>query len=254
MDAIESFKDCASVSDDNTIRGMSILVTGPATICRQSAKHIATLWSDVITRLRNVCRGRRQLYKIYKELFIMEQREENTDLFISIAKARALLTKLFVGDLIKKVQRDMVYGLLNQRIRKRLRREECSRFADIISHTRITEDSIDESITSRSRHAQLRLRYHGMASGNPSASCAHARFVCARVRDSRRNCHCRIHQVLQLRRLQESGPALRRRQPDRFVYTANGMDTTRTYAVSWWNKVSAKLHFPFPAISAVLKT
>lgn len=59
MNPIE-FKHCVNVSDD-AIHGMSKLLTEPAAIWWQSAKHV-TSWSVVVTQLRNIRRPSADLH------------------------------------------------------------------------------------------------------------------------------------------------------------------------------------------------
>lgn len=58
-----------------------------------------------------------------------------------MAKARAQLAHLPSGDLSEKVQLDMIYGLLNQKVRKRLRRDEFSNFNQLLQKARCIEEA-----------------------------------------------------------------------------------------------------------------
>ncbi|KAI5637221.1 hypothetical protein NE865_10118 [Phthorimaea operculella] len=85
--------------------------------------------------------SKRPPHKIYRQIDKMRQGMEKTDVFV--ARARALLTKLPHGDLSEKVQLDMVYGLLDHRIRKRIRREDVTTFSQLLKLARTIEEEFD---------------------------------------------------------------------------------------------------------------
>ncbi|XP_063388269.1 activity-regulated cytoskeleton associated protein 1-like [Cydia fagiglandana] len=143
IDAIEAYKDCANISDDNAIRGLSILLTHSAADWWQGIKPEITSWAKVIDSLRHTYGDNRAPPRIYRDLFAAPQGEENTHVFV--AKCRALLAKLPRSELAEKVQLDMVYGLLNKRIRKRVKREECATFKILLQKARAVEESLNES-------------------------------------------------------------------------------------------------------------
>ncbi|KAG6442791.1 hypothetical protein O3G_MSEX002533 [Manduca sexta] len=134
IDAITSYRECKNITSENAIRGMSILLTGSAATWWLSAKTEVATWTDVIDRLRSAYGDRRPAYRLYKELFTMQQGPDKTDIFV--AKCRALLTKLPAEDITEKAKLDMVYGLLDRRIRKRLPRDDCSTFTELLSKGR----------------------------------------------------------------------------------------------------------------------
>ncbi|XP_049878826.1 uncharacterized protein LOC126375782 [Pectinophora gossypiella] len=141
IDAIEAYKDCANVSDANALRGISMLLTHDAATWWQGVKPSITTWTTAIQSLRSAFGDSRPPHRIYRELFKMTHEHEKTELFI--ARARALLARLPRGDLSEKVEIDMIYGLLHQRIRERLRREEVYSFEILLWKSREVEDSLD---------------------------------------------------------------------------------------------------------------
>ncbi|XP_047039644.1 uncharacterized protein LOC124644376 [Helicoverpa zea] len=152
IDAIEAYKECTNIYDDVAIKGMSMLLTDDAATWWQSIRSEVSSWNDVIKYLRDAYGDRRPEYKIYRELFRIEQAEDvRTDIFI--AKSRALLSRLPAGDLSLKVQLDMVYGLLHRKIRKRLRREEFNNFSELLNKSRIIEETIAESTKSEALYS-----------------------------------------------------------------------------------------------------
>lgn len=144
IDAMESYKECARVGDDNALRGLSMLVTGDAAVWWQGIKSTITSWSDAVTSLRSAFGDSRPPHRIYMELFSMSQGpSEKTEIFV--ARARVLLARLPPGDVTEKVQLDMLYGLIHRRVRERLRRDEVDSFDTLLRKARQVEDATDES-------------------------------------------------------------------------------------------------------------
>lgn len=149
IDAIQSYKDCANVSEENALRGLSMVLTNNAAIWYQGIKKEIHTWGEVIDLLINTYGDKRPPHRIYKELFEQEQGNKNTDIFVS--KCRALLSKIPAGDISEKAQVDMVYGLLGARIRKRLRREDFNDFSGMLRLARSIEIEDFETDTQSSQ-------------------------------------------------------------------------------------------------------
>ncbi|XP_073956426.1 uncharacterized protein [Choristoneura fumiferana] len=165
IDAVESYKECAHVSDSSALRGLSMLLTHEAATWWQGVKPQIASWPEAIENLRSAFGDRRPPPKIYRILFSTEQGEqEKTDIFV--AKARALLARIPTGDLSEKVQLDMVYSLLHHDIRKRLRREEVVSFSELLHRARQIEDSVDAPKNAAGAPTSRAPR----ASGNVSAA------------------------------------------------------------------------------------
>ncbi|KAJ0183579.1 hypothetical protein K1T71_000002 [Dendrolimus kikuchii] len=142
LDAVNVYKSCLKVSDEDASKGLSMLLTDSAAVWWQGVKSTTTSWTEAVTRLRSAYGMRRPPHRVYTELFALSQGDENTDLFI--AKVRALLAKLPVGDLCERVELDMTFGLLDRRIRKRVDRESICTFEDLLRKARSIEDSLAE--------------------------------------------------------------------------------------------------------------
>lgn len=142
IDAVGAYKDCAVISDENALRGMAMLLTRDAAVWWQGVRASVSSWRDAIDALRSAFGDRKPPHRIYRLLFETEQQDENTDIFIS--KARAFLAKLPRGDLSLKVELDITYGLLHKRIRKRVPREDIDSFDELIRRARVVEDAITE--------------------------------------------------------------------------------------------------------------
>ncbi|XP_063635205.1 uncharacterized protein LOC134805954 [Cydia splendana] len=143
VDAVESYKSCMHITDENAVRGLSLLLTKDAGVWWQGVKSQVRTWEDALDKLRSAFGERRPPFVIYTELFSLVQGEQNTEIFVS--KARALLAKLPPEDLSERVQIDMVFGLLDRRIRKRLKRENIDTFDTLLKHCQSIEDSRKEN-------------------------------------------------------------------------------------------------------------
>ncbi|KAL0820492.1 hypothetical protein ABMA28_006355 [Loxostege sticticalis] len=141
LDAVESFKECAGVSDFTALRGLSMLLTHNAATWWQGVRESTQTWKEAKESLVCAFGEQRPTHRIYRLLFNEEQGiHERTDIFV--AKARALLAKLPRGDLNTKVELDMVYGLLNNKIRERIARSEITSFDELIRRARELEDEM----------------------------------------------------------------------------------------------------------------
>ncbi|KAF9420601.1 hypothetical protein HW555_003148 [Spodoptera exigua] len=170
IDAIEVYKSCLNISDENALLGMSMLLTSSAGTWWQGVKGTTKTWEEAITRLRSAYGERRPPFRIYIELFSQIQGTENTDLFIS--KVRALFAKLPQGDLCERVELDMAYGLLDRRIRKRVDRATVTTFEELLKKARAVEDSLNESQNGR---PCLKPSSHSEDGSNVAASAEPAR-------------------------------------------------------------------------------
>lgn len=145
IDAVNIYKDCTQVSDENALRGLPMLLFGQAATYWQGVKTSITCWNDALKSLRSAYSVKLPPYRVYRELFKHEQSDnENTELFV--CKARALLAQLPVTDILsEKIKLDMIYGLLNARIRERLTRDNIQTFDELLTSARSIEQSLAES-------------------------------------------------------------------------------------------------------------
>lgn len=144
IDGVSVYKECLNVSDENALKGLSMLLQGDAATWWQGIKSNVTSFDEALEALRHAYGNVKPAYQIYRELFSREQKaDETTDLFIS--KARALLAKLPKSHpLPEAAQLDMVFGLLSPQVRERLNRDSCRTFKDLIEAARKVELAINE--------------------------------------------------------------------------------------------------------------
>ena len=143
INAIEMYKGCLNVSDENALRGLPMLLDGAAATWWQGVKDTFEVWEDAVKAVRHSFGENKPPYKIFRELFSREQSlSEPTDIFVS--HARALLAKLPpTPKLDEQHKLDMVYGLLNNNIRKGVHRDVIATFEDLILKARAVEDFME---------------------------------------------------------------------------------------------------------------
>ncbi|KAJ8943156.1 hypothetical protein NQ314_009818 [Rhamnusium bicolor] len=148
ISAISIYKDCVNITGENEIKGLPMLLDHNAATWWQGVKSTISTWDDAVKALRHSFGYNKPPHKIFKELFSRDQGDkEPTDFFVN--SARALLACLPETPVLHLTdQLDMVYGLLNRRIRHRLPREQVTSFSELVEKSRSIEDSFAENVTS----------------------------------------------------------------------------------------------------------
>ncbi|KAJ8934576.1 hypothetical protein NQ314_013275 [Rhamnusium bicolor] len=148
ISAISIYKDCVNITGENAIKGLPMLLDYNAATWWQGVKSTISTWDDAVKALRHSFGYNKPPHKIFKELFFRDQGyKEPTDLYVN--SARALLARLPETPVLHLThQLDMVYGLLNRRIRHRLPREQVTSFSELVEKSRSIEDSFAENVTS----------------------------------------------------------------------------------------------------------
>ncbi|KAK4887201.1 hypothetical protein RN001_003472 [Aquatica leii] len=132
-------------ANTNAITGLSMLLDGLGASWYQGAKTTINSWDDAVKALKHAFGFNKPSHQIFRELFQKEQGEkEPTDVFVT--SARALIARLPpTHELHQTHQIDMIYGLLNRKIRQRLPRNDVKTFNDLIDKARSIEDSFAET-------------------------------------------------------------------------------------------------------------
>lgn len=144
IDAIEVYKDCTGITDENALKGLPMLLDSFAAKWFQGVKASVTSWQDAVSLLRNTFGPLKPPYRVYRELFAEEQDSKTkTDVFI--CKTRSILAQLPSGTLTEAVQLDMVYGLLHRKIREKVPRDKINSFNELLTQARLAEETFDVS-------------------------------------------------------------------------------------------------------------
>ncbi|KAJ8963599.1 hypothetical protein NQ314_005498 [Rhamnusium bicolor] len=155
IDAIEIYKDCMRISDDNAFRGLPMLLDSFAATWFRGIKSSINTWNEAIDLLRITFGPKKPPHFVYRELFSREQDSKTpTDVFI--CKARSILAQL--PENTETVQLDMVYGLLNKKIREKVPRDKIETFTELLKEARSIEEFFDQNITCEQRDTIKRPR------------------------------------------------------------------------------------------------
>ncbi|XP_023019335.2 LOW QUALITY PROTEIN: activity-regulated cytoskeleton associated protein 1-like [Leptinotarsa decemlineata] len=140
IDAVCIYKDCAQVSDANALKELPRLFDGFAAKWYQGVK---TTWNVALLEalFKTTFGPRKPPYRVYRELFATEQ-DLNTPTYIFICKLRSVLAQLPSGTLTEGVQ---WFGLLNRRIREKVPREKMKTFSELLTNSRLIEETFDRS-------------------------------------------------------------------------------------------------------------
>ncbi|GLV46345.1 Activity-regulated cytoskeleton associated protein 1 [Carabus blaptoides fortunei] len=142
IDAIQTYKECSNISEDNALRGLSMLFEGLAATWWQGIKATVINWDSAINTLKDVYSRKLPPHLIYRKVFEQEQNiGEATELFV--CNIRALFAQL-PYTLSEEAQLDMVYGLLNRKVRKRMPRKDFKTFKEMLNLARSIEQAVQE--------------------------------------------------------------------------------------------------------------
>jgi hypothetical protein len=143
IDGLEIYKNCVNISDENAVRGLPMLLDGFAASWYQGVKATVTTWDEGLTLLRSTFGARKPPHRVYRELFAKDQ-DNKVATNVFVCKARAILSHLPAGTLSEEIQLDMVYGLLNVRIRERIPRDKVTSFTELLDMARGVEETFAE--------------------------------------------------------------------------------------------------------------
>lgn len=151
INAITVYKDCVNVSNGNAVKGLPMLLDNHAATWWQGIQSTISTWDEALLALRHSYGLNMPSYKIFKELFSREQKDrEPTDIFVNAC--RALIARLPKPPELHIIhQLDMVYALLNRRIKHRLPRDQVQTFSELIDKARAIEDTFDDQ-TKEKKH------------------------------------------------------------------------------------------------------
>ncbi|XP_068632011.1 uncharacterized protein, partial [Battus philenor] len=168
IDAIVIYKECINIADDHALRGLPMLLEGEAAVWFRGVKSSVASWEDAMQRLRAMYGAPRPPHKIFRDIFASEQGDrEQSEVFIG--RLRASIAKLPYA-LDERIHLDMIYGLLNKRIRKRLTRESVQSVDELVSKARYIEDSLME-VSSVAQSRAPSNQQAGSAGSRSRATC-----------------------------------------------------------------------------------
>ncbi|XP_077287233.1 uncharacterized protein LOC143912001 [Arctopsyche grandis] len=145
IDAIETFKNCCRIPDEDALLGLPMMLDRDAATWWVGMKPSTPTWSMALEALRSSYGERRPAYRLFLEVSATRQQEgESTDLFVN--RKRALFAKMPYS-IPETMQLDIVYGLLSPFLRTRLSRERVDNFQELILRARHIADMDAETPT-----------------------------------------------------------------------------------------------------------
>ncbi|XP_032590402.1 activity-regulated cytoskeleton associated protein 1-like [Drosophila grimshawi] len=150
---IVTYKELENVSDENALKGISLLFIGIASTWWQGVRKEAKTWEDAIGLIREHFSPTKPAYQVYMEFFEKKQ-EDNYAIDTFVVEKRALLAQLPEDRHDEETELDFLYGLLNIKYRKHISRQSVQTFKDLLEQGRIIEHNNQED----EEHAKGPLR------------------------------------------------------------------------------------------------
>lgn len=151
--SIVTYKEIESISDEDALKGVSLLFYGLASTWWQGVRKEATTWNDVLALIRDHFSPTKPAYQIYLDIFEKKQ-DEHTAIDTFICQKRALLAQLPDGRHDEETEIDFIYGLLNIKYRQHIARHDFKTFRELLEKGRIIELNMME--VEASQHCPVR--------------------------------------------------------------------------------------------------
>ncbi|XP_017150512.1 activity-regulated cytoskeleton associated protein 1 [Drosophila miranda] len=140
---IVTYKELEGISDENALKGMSLLFYGMASTWWQGVRKEVVTWNDVIGLIREHFSPTKPAYQVYMEIFQNKQQDfDPIDSFL--VHKRALLAQLPADRHNEETEMDFLYGLLNIKYRKHITRQSVKTFKELLEQGRIIEHNTQE--------------------------------------------------------------------------------------------------------------
>ncbi|XP_037823132.1 activity-regulated cytoskeleton associated protein 1-like [Lucilia sericata] len=141
--SIVTYKEVESISDEDALKGVSLLFYGLASTWWQGVRKEAKTWNDVLALIRDHFSPTKPAYQIYVDIFDKKQ-DDKTAIDTFVCQKRALLAQLPEGRHDEETEIDFVYGLLNIKYRKHIARQDFKTFRELLEKGRIIEHNMME--------------------------------------------------------------------------------------------------------------
>lgn len=144
ISSIETYKEIELISDEDALKGLSLLFYGMASTWWQGVRKEAKTWKEAIDLIRDHFAPTKPAYQIYLEIF---EKKQNDGIAIDtfVCEKRALLAQLPDGRHDVDTELDLIYGLLNIKYRKYIARNDIKTFKELLEKGRnIEHNSIED--------------------------------------------------------------------------------------------------------------
>ncbi|KAG8233323.1 hypothetical protein J437_LFUL017301 [Ladona fulva] len=163
-----TYKDCTNMTDENALRGLSMILEGVAATWWHGVKATVSDWSAAVSSLRNTFTRRLPPHLVFREILAREQHDDESCELL-VCHFRALVAQL-PYPLPERIQLDMLHGLLHRRIRKRLSSDGLESFASMLKRAKEIKHLKRESA---SQTAATRPTTDKMADRKPRPRCSY---------------------------------------------------------------------------------
>lgn len=141
--SIETYKEIEEISDEDALKGVSLLFYGFASTWWQGVRKEAKAWHDVPSLIREHFSPTKPAYQVYMEIFADKQ-DDQMPIDTFVCQKRALLAQLPELRHDEETELDLIYGLLNIKYRKHIARQDLKTFRDLLEQGRIIEHNNKE--------------------------------------------------------------------------------------------------------------
>ncbi|XP_073836174.1 activity-regulated cytoskeleton associated protein 1-like [Musca autumnalis] len=141
--SIVTYKEIECISDEDALKGISLLFYGLASTWWQGVRKEAKTWNDVLALIRDHFSPTKPAYQIYMEIFEKKQ-DDHVAIDTFVCQKRALLAQLPDDRHDEETEIDLVYGLLNIKYRKHIARHDFKTFRELLEKGRIIEHNMME--------------------------------------------------------------------------------------------------------------
>lgn len=142
--SIVTYKEVESISDEDALKGVSLLFYGLASTWWQGVRKEAKTWNDVLSLIREHFSPTKPAYQVYMEIFEKKQ-DDKAAIDTFVCQKRALLAQLPEDRHDEETELDFIYGLVNIKYRKHIARHDVKTFKDLLEKGRIIEHNNLES-------------------------------------------------------------------------------------------------------------
>lgn len=146
LSTITTYKKIESVSDENAIEGLTLLLIGDAAIWWLGVRETVSTWHETVSLLRTTFAPKRPAYQVLNEIVCNKQSGPTaTELFV--AKKRALIAELPKPSPTLSQGLDLLYTSLHAKIRDRIPRDSVQTFDEFLVKVRQIEETATEQTT-----------------------------------------------------------------------------------------------------------
>lgn len=138
--AVVTFKEIEGISDEEALRGISLLFRGSASTWWQGVRKEAKTWNDAIKLIREHFSPAKPNYQIYMDIFENKQ-DDDTAIDTFVIRKRALYSQLPEGRHDEETELDFTFGLLNINYRKHIARTDIRSFRELLEKGRVVEQN-----------------------------------------------------------------------------------------------------------------